>query len=289
MKVYTHSKYKYVRVAEISKGELEKIEFDLCQQPTETLKHYYDRQKDKPDLIVNAGFFAMNNGNTCFNYISNGKIVSNVPSYKWGMGVVGNKDLSYGEMNSRNWTGWISGYPNLLDNGEKVYINFAKELDYKARRTMLGYNDTTIYIVCVETPGMNFKQMQNLMLDLGCKYAINLDGGGSTKMLHNGTSVTKDVTNRAVDNVLAVYLKETPSNKILYKVQLGAYSVKKNAQKQLEVIKNLGSPYDSAYITYINKLYKIQVGAFSIKDNAERMVDDLKTKGVNSFIVKVES
>ena len=287
MKVYTHSRYKYVRVAEISKRELKRFEFGLCKQPTETLKEYYDRQSDKPELIINAGFFAMNNGNTCFNYISDGKIVNEVPLYKWGIGVVGDVDVEYGEMYSDKWTGWISGYPNLLDNGEKIKIDYAKELNYKARRTMLGYNDTTIYIVCVENPGMNFKQMQNLMLELGCKYAINLDGGGSTKMLHNGLSVTKDATNRPVDNVIAVYLKEEPTKKELYKVQLGAYSVKKNAQKQLEFIRSLGEPYVSAYITYINGLYKIQVGAFSVKSNAERMVEDLKNKGVSSFIVKV--
>lgn len=287
MKIYTYSHYDYVRVAEIQKDEIEKITFDLCQQPKETLTSYYNRQYDKPDLIINAGFFALNNGTTCFNYISNGVVVNDVPGYKWGLGVIGDADVVYGEMYSRNWTGWISGYPNLLDNGIKVPINFALELNYKARRTMIGYNDTTIYMVCVEDPGMNFNQMQDLMLELGCKFAINLDGGGSTKMLHKGTSVTKDATNRAVDNVIAVYLKEETQKRTLYKVQLGAFSIRENAENYLQTVKNLGGEYSKAYITLINGLYKVQVGAFGIKANAEKMAADLRAKGFTPFIVSV--
>ena len=287
MKIYTHNRYNYVRVAEIQRSELQKITFDLCRQPSETLASYYNRQVDKPDLVINAGFFAMNNGNTCFNYISNGTIVNEVPAYKWGLGVVGDADISYGEMYSKNWKGWISGYPNLIDNGVKLNIDFALELNYKARRTMIGYNDTTIYIVCVETPGMNFNQMQNLMLDLGCKYAINLDGGGSTKMLHKGVSITKDDTNRPVDNVIAIYLKEEPQKNKLYKVQVGAFSIRGNAENFLQKVKALGGEYSKAYITLVNGLYKIQVGAFGVKTNAEKMMNDLKSKGFSAFIVTV--
>ena len=43
MKVYTHSKYSYVRVAEIPKNEIEKIDFSLCKQPRETLFSFYNR------------------------------------------------------------------------------------------------------------------------------------------------------------------------------------------------------------------------------------------------------
>lgn len=285
MKVYTHSAYNYVRVAEMRKDEIDKFVFDVCQQPKETLGSYYNRQNTKPDLVVNAGFFDMNNGKPCFNYISDGKVVNDYVYFKWGIGVVGDNDMSYGEMTEKNWRGWISGFPNLLYNGEKIKIEFALELDYKARRTMLGFNDDNIYIVCVENPGMNFKQMQDLMLDIGCKYAINLDGGGSTKMLHNGKSVTTNATNRAVDNVISVYLKKESNKKPLYKVQVGAFSVKSNAEKFLQSIKTLGTQYSDAYVTHVDGWYKVQVGAFSVKKNAENMMQDLKSKGVSAFIV----
>lgn len=213
MKVYTHPKYSYVRVAEIPKAEIEKIDFALCKQPRETLGAFYNRQTRKPDLLTNGGFFSMSDGVTCFNFRDENTQVMYNDSYQWGMGIVGNNEIGFGHMNEKPWRDFISGYPNLIEHGKKLEITFAKELNYKARRTMLGYSDTTVYLVCVENPGLAYKEMQDLMLNFGCTYAINLDGGGSTKMLHNGKSVTKNATNRAVDNVVAVYLKKDTSKK----------------------------------------------------------------------------
>jgi hypothetical protein len=158
----------------------------------------------------------MNTGGTCFNLISEYQVINKTDSYQWGMGVKNDADLEYNGLPlSSGWRCFISGYPNLIGEGKKINIDFAKELNYKARRTMLGYNDTTIFLVFVENPGLAYPAMQTLMLGLGCKYAINCDGGGSTKALHNGKSITKDSTNRAVDNVLAIYLKtEDTPNKV---------------------------------------------------------------------------
>lgn len=207
MKVYTHSKYSYVKVAEIPKDEIRKIDFALCKQPTETLSSFYNRQTDKPAIVANAGFFNMTTGGTVFNYVNEGQTISYNQSYQWGMGIIGDNTMQYGWLKAKSWRDFIGGYPVLLDNKRKCDYSYASEINYKARRTAIGYNDDTIFIVCVETPGMAFPALQDLMLDVGCKYAINLDGGGSTKMLHNGKSVTKDDTNRAIDNVVAIYLK----------------------------------------------------------------------------------
>jgi murein DD-endopeptidase MepM/ murein hydrolase activator NlpD len=127
------------------------------------------------------------------------------------MGIIGDTDMQYGWLKSKSWRDFIGGYPVLLDNKKKCSYDYAAEINYKARRTAIGYNDDTIFIVCVESPGMAFPALQDLMLAIGCNYAINLDGGGSTKMLHNGKSVTKDITDRAVDNVVAIYLKNDAS------------------------------------------------------------------------------
>lgn len=207
MRVYTHPKYSYVRVAEIPKNEIEKLDFALCKQPTETLGAYYKRQTKKPNILVNGGFFSMTDGVTCFNFRDENNTIMYNDSYQWGMGIVGDNEIGFGHMNERPWRDFISAYPVLIEHGKKLSITFAKELNYKARRSMLGYNDTAVFIVCVENPGLAYPAMQDLMFDIGCTYAINLDGGGSTKMLHDGKSVTKNITNRAVDNVVAVYLK----------------------------------------------------------------------------------
>jgi cell division septation protein DedD len=117
---------------------------------------------------------------------------------------------------------------------------------------------------------------------MGVTYAINLDGGGSTKILQKGKSITSAVYNRAVDNVLAVYLKK------LYRVQCGAFSKQINAMSLRTKIRDLpddiGAGYKNAYVRKIDNYYKVQVGAFSNRLNAQMVLNDLKDKGLDAFI-----
>ena len=77
MKTYKHSKYDYVTIVEIPKAEIQMIDMDLCAQPRQTLKAYYDALNSKPTIICNGGFFSMADGDTVFNYTDDGQIVSN--------------------------------------------------------------------------------------------------------------------------------------------------------------------------------------------------------------------
>lgn len=294
MKVYKHYYYDYVTIVEIPKKELKRIDMALCKQPRETLKSFYNRQPVKPDFIINGGFFNMSDGVTCFNYIDESKDISNVNYYTDGFGIIDETTLIYGNVNDRtDWRDFISGYPPLIVNKKPCAITYATELNYKARRSILGYNDATIFLVAIESPGMIFTEMQSLMIALGCTHAINLDGGGSTKILQNGKSITSIVNNRAVDNVIAIYLKnsekvEQSTQKEFFCVQAGAYSKKAGAEYLLAKIKALpdtiGAGYKNAYIRLINGLWKVQIGAFSIRANAEKVLADLKSKGYSAFI-----
>ncbi len=205
MRIYYYQNQKYIIVAEINKNEAYRLDFATCKEPRETLQSFYNRQSTKPTLLVNAGFFNMSNGDPVFNFVDESRIQASSTQYKWGMGIKGDNDLIYGYQSQYQWRDFMSGYPNLIDGGKRVKIDFATEINYKARRTMLGYNKSKIYVVCVENPGITFNIAQSILLDLGCEYAINLDGGGSTNMLINGVKKTKDAYNRAVDNVFAVY------------------------------------------------------------------------------------
>lgn len=76
---------------------------------------------------------------------------------------------------------------------------------------------------------------------------------------------------------------DTPATEstTLYRVQVGAYSVKSNADKQLEKVKAAG--FDT-YMVKVGNLYKIQVGAFSKKANADAMMTKIKAAGFSAFI-----
>lgn len=255
----------------------------LCQQPRQTLKAYYDSCAVKPSIVSNGGFFSMTDGSTAFNYTDEGIIISSNSLYKEGFGII-NGELKYGIIGQEKFEDFVSGYPVLIKAGAAVPITIASEINYKARRTILAYNKENIFIVAIESPGMNFSQMQSFLRTLKVDYAINLDGGGSTKILRDGKCITKALANRPVDNIMAIYLKP----KVIYRVQLGAFSKKTNADAFLAKIKALpdtiNAGYKNAYVRKVGSYWKVQVGAFSVKANATRVVNDLKGKGYNAFI-----
>ena len=62
----------------------------------------------------------------------------------------------------------------------------------------------------------------------------------------------------------------------LYRVQVGAFSKKENADKTLAAVQAKG--FDS-FITKVGNLYKVQVGAYSVKSNADAQLNRLKAAG----------
>lgn len=293
MKTYKYTNNANATVVEFEKTELSKIHFALCQQPRETLSSFYNRQTIKPDVICNGGLFNMADGVTMFEYRTDDNAISTTVKYKTGMGINRSTGaLEYGSIDEGKFVDFISGYPPLLCNGAKVATDIGKELNYKARRTALGYNSSHIFLVAVEGTGATFAELTNIMIGLGCTHAINLDGGGSTKILVKGKSITSENYNRAVDNVICFYRKTEvnpiPTTTTLYTVQIGAFKSKTNCINLVNIIRNLsdsiGAGYKNAYCKEIDGYYKCQIGAFSKKENAQRVVDDLKTKGYNAFI-----
>lgn len=67
----------------------------------------------------------------------------------------------------------------------------------------------------------------------------------------------------------------------LYRVQVGAYSVKSNADAQQAKVKSKG--FDT-YMVQAGGMYKIQVGAYSNRSNAEAMLAKVKAAGFQAYI-----
>ena len=64
-------------------------------------------------------------------------------------------------------------------------------------------------------------------------------------------------------------------SKTTYKVQIGAYRQKANAQKMADKLKKVGIP--TAIVT-VGDLMKVQCGAFTVKANAEKRLSEVKKK-----------
>ncbi len=69
--------------------------------------------------------------------------------------------------------------------------------------------------------------------------------------------------------------------KIFYRVQVGAYTKKPNAEKMRQKLFSAG--YDG-FITKVDQYYKVQVGAYENKANAEAMAKKLKSEGFSTYI-----
>ena len=72
--------------------------------------------------------------------------------------------------------------------------------------------------------------------------------------------------------------------KTMYKIQIGAYREKGNAQKMASKLKKAGV---NAVIVKDGGLYKVQCGAFTDKANADKRLAQVKKKGFSNAIIKI--
>lgn len=106
--------------------------------------------------------------------------------------------------------------------------------------------------------------------------AIYVKSGAHTVCgLTNGSKAEKTLEKASVSN--------TSSTNKLYKVQVGSFSIKSNADNYLRKIKTIG--YTDAFVTKIGSLYKVQVGAFTIKANAETLLKQIKQHGYTDAFI----
>ncbi|MGL6068460.1 MAG: phosphodiester glycosidase family protein, partial [Sediminibacterium sp.] len=98
----------------------------------------------------------------------------------------------------------VGGGPVLLQDGQIKITNneelkfTGKAINDKHPRTAIGYTANGKMIVLVvegrnpgKAEGADLIQLANILKDLGCIEALNLDGGGSSCMLINGKETIK--------------------------------------------------------------------------------------------------
>ena len=102
----------------------------------------------------------------------------------------------------------IGGWPVLLKDG----LATSDTQLVRHPRTAVGFNADSLYFVAVDgrqprlSVGMTFAELGQVMRELGCTDAMNLDGGGSTTMWIGGSVVNSpsDGRERAVANALVL-------------------------------------------------------------------------------------
>ena len=108
--------------------------------------------------------------------------------------------------------------PGLISDGE-IIVSEGDEVDQSMNsnpRTAIGMISAGHYVMVVSdgrtsaSQGLTLSQLAQVMSDLGCTEAYNLDGGGSTTMYFNGQVVNQPTTNgntikeRAVSDIVYI-------------------------------------------------------------------------------------
>lgn len=207
----------YTQLDIVPHSSIEAVAFEKCADPKETLGSYYSSKEKKPQIMINGGLFNMSTGHNVMSFICDGK-EQNYQNGFTGMGVLGSDPakLAYGTDKAQKWKYFMTAYPMLVINGKvnTVYGN-ASSLNYLTLRSAVGVReDGTLLILTVDKPGMKFAEMAKIFVEYDAQYAMNLDGGGSVRKMHENKVVNAPIENRPVDNVFCVYLKEDPLAKL---------------------------------------------------------------------------
>lgn len=78
---------------------------------------------------------------------------------------------------------------------------------------------------------------------------------------------------------------ETELVSTLYRVQVGAFSKKANAEKKMQAVKAAG--FDAFLTCMDDTLWRVQIGAFAVKANAEKMLEKVVAAGFSGYVTKV--
>ena len=116
----------------------------------------------------------------------------------------------------------IGGAPTLVKNGQ-VNVTYNEEImwgsgvgyDNRDPRTAVGHtaNNHVIMISAdgrqAASQGVGLPELAQIMIDLGCVEAMNLDGGGSTQMAVGNQLVDTPSESRAIPTILTVTHKDS--------------------------------------------------------------------------------
>jgi hypothetical protein len=117
----------------------------------------------------------------------------------------------------------IGGAPTLVKNGQ-INVTYDQEImwgsgvgyDNRDPRTAVGYTSGNHVIMITAdgrqpaiSEGVGLPELAQIMIDLGCLEAMNLDGGGSTQMAVGNQYVNIPSENRAIPTILTVTHKDS--------------------------------------------------------------------------------
>ena len=189
-------------IVSISNDEIDKI--DIVQLGGRTMKQWYDKKINKPDYMINASLWDKNGAiGTIW---QNGKLVRNEGT-GYGFGINKSGCFHFGNPWDTAWNNYITGYPALIKDGKIMPDSVdSYVMTSKNKRSVIASAGNNIYLIA--TNEMTVAQLRKFLADNGYYNAINLDGGGSSRLMVGANAVNAPTGDRIIPNAIAVWLKK---------------------------------------------------------------------------------
>lgn len=180
------------------------------------------QKKYKPKAFINGALYDMGSKTNITKLLTDNKASGYLFSEQ-GMGIKDGKPIWTTLVKAKaddNIKDYISGSPVLVENG-KVSIQWGNKVSSvvknPAKRSAIGFNDTEIILYCSDD-SISLDVLAKRMLDYGCKFGLNLDGGGSSHLeegnniYHN--SIRNNPTWILIEDKKGVVIKPEPPKPI---------------------------------------------------------------------------
>lgn len=178
------------------------------------------KSRGKVDLIINGGlyWYGNNKANPLNLLFVNGSQITAGRYSRFCLLVDKNGSYEF------DWYKWDKNKQSMIGGSPSLVINSQVHIDKgvmenslilnRHPRSAIGMSKTHFFMVVIDGRnaskglyGMNIRELANYMKSLGCHSAINLDGGGSSKIIAN-TTLNKNRENRSLHDSVGIVLKK---------------------------------------------------------------------------------
>ena len=182
--------------------EIQRVE--IVQLGGMTMGEWYAKQKDKPDMLINASLW--DKTGAIGTIWQDGRLVRNEGT-GFGFGVNTAGGWGFADPWEIKWRDYITGYPALVKAGKALSDSVdSYVMNSKTKRSAVAAAGNRLYFITAD--GMTVPALRKALVDFGVYSAIGLDGGGSSRLLVDGRAVNSPTDDRKCPNAIAVWLKK---------------------------------------------------------------------------------
>lgn len=191
-----------LKVLDIPNSNIKKVK--IVNLGNLTMNEWYDVQTDKPKYMLNASLW--DEQGPIGTIWLDGKLIRNEGN-GFGFGVNTAGDWGFSNPWDVTWNDYITGYPSLIYKGQKTDLKVDNYVqNTKTKRSVVACAGSYLYFITADS--LTIEELKEELYNFGAFHAINLDGGGSSRLLVDGEAVNRPTDDRECKLAIAVWTKD---------------------------------------------------------------------------------